>query len=61
MIPDSQTPVSILMAAIGGYGYYYMKALMEDFNPGEIEIAGVVDPMAELSGRMGLNQTLPMT
>ena len=41
--------MSILMVAIGGYGYYYLKTLFEEFPPGSIEIAGVVDPEADES------------
>jgi predicted dehydrogenase len=43
-------PVSVLMVAIGGYGYYYLKTLLEEFPPGEVELAGVVDPNPQLSG-----------
>jgi len=43
-------PVSILMVGIGGYGYYYLKTLLEEFPPGTIEIRGIVDPLAEQSG-----------
>ncbi|NIM16231.1 MAG: Gfo/Idh/MocA family oxidoreductase, partial [Candidatus Aminicenantes bacterium] len=37
------------MVGIGGYGYYYLKTLLEEFSPGSIELRGVVDPFAEQS------------
>ncbi|HDP98883.1 MAG TPA: Gfo/Idh/MocA family oxidoreductase [bacterium] len=44
-----QSPVSVLMASIGGYGYYYLKTLLEEFPEGKIKLAGVVDPYPEQS------------
>ena len=38
------------MVGIGGYGYYYLKNLLEKYSEDEIEIKGVVDPFAESSG-----------
>ena len=32
------------MVAIGGYGYYYLKTLFEEFPPGKVSVKGVVDP-----------------
>lgn len=40
---------SILMVGIGGYGYYYLKTLLEEFPPGSIRLCGAVDPYAEKS------------
>ncbi|MDW7681131.1 MAG: Gfo/Idh/MocA family oxidoreductase [bacterium] len=45
----AQKPVSVLMASIGGYGYYYLKTLLEEFPEGKIKLAGVVDPYPEQS------------
>jgi len=50
MTIQSSKPVSVLMVAIGGYGYYYLKTLLEEFPPGDVELAGVVDPNSRLSG-----------
>jgi predicted dehydrogenase len=41
--------VSVLMVAIGGYGFHYLKTLLEDLHPARCHIAGVVDPMARRS------------
>ena len=38
------------MVAIGGYGFYYLKALWEEMNPAEVQIVGIVDPASERSG-----------
>lgn len=49
----SQNPtgaVSILMVAIGGYGFHYLRTLLDESNPGRYRLAGVVDPFAERSG-----------
>lgn len=37
------------MVAIGGYGYHYLKTLIEEVKPSRGRLAGVVDPMAERS------------
>ncbi|UCG27098.1 MAG: Gfo/Idh/MocA family oxidoreductase [Bacteroidales bacterium] len=42
-------PVSIVMVGISGYGYYYLKNLLEDFNKEEVRIPGVADPYADKS------------
>ena len=39
----------MLMVAIGGYGYHYLKALLDEPQPSRCRIVGVVDPMARLS------------
>ncbi|MCP4725375.1 MAG: Gfo/Idh/MocA family oxidoreductase [bacterium] len=49
MVKDIDSPVKVLMAAIGGYGYYYLKTLFEEFSPGKVELAGVIDPEAQRS------------
>ncbi len=46
IIRKQSDPVSVLMVAIGGYGYYYLKTLFEKFPSGRIVITGVVDPNA---------------
>ena len=43
-------PVSIIISAIGGYGYYYLKTLFEDIDQDTININGVIDPLAKNSG-----------
>ena len=42
-------PVRILQFGIGGMGYHYLKTLLFDFPPGQVEIVGVVDPYPEKS------------
>jgi len=42
-------PVSVLICAIGGYGYYYLKTLLEEIPESKAIICGVVDPLAENS------------
>jgi predicted dehydrogenase len=37
------------MVAIGGYGFHYLKTLLEQFHPSRCHIVGVVDPMARQS------------
>jgi predicted dehydrogenase len=46
---DGSEPVSVLMVAIGGYGFHYLKTLLEDMQPARCRLAGVVDPRAEQS------------
>ncbi len=41
--------VTVLIVGIGGYGFYYVKSLLEDFQRGKIRISGVVDPLAKQS------------
>ena len=49
-MPESHDQtVSVLMVAIGGYGFHYLKTLMEDLHPSRCHIAGIVDPMARKS------------
>jgi predicted dehydrogenase len=42
-------PVAVLMVAIGGYGYHYLKALLDEVPAGRAQLAGVVDPFASAS------------
>ncbi|MFO7693577.1 MAG: Gfo/Idh/MocA family oxidoreductase [Vicinamibacterales bacterium] len=42
-------PVRVLMAAIGGYGYHYLKTLLDEVPAGRATLAGVVDPFAKES------------
>jgi predicted dehydrogenase len=42
-------PVRVLMAAIGGYGYHYVRALLNEVPAERATLAGVVDPSAEAS------------
>ncbi len=43
-------PVSVLIVGIGGYGYYYLKTLLEGIPETKAKLCGVVDPFAEKSG-----------
>jgi len=47
--PARSVPVSVLLVAIGGYGYYYLQALLEQVAHGRARLAGVVDPEARQS------------
>ena len=42
-------PVAVLMVAIGGYGYHYLKVLLDEVPAGLAQLAGVVDPFARSS------------
>jgi predicted dehydrogenase len=42
-------PVQVLMVAIGGYGYHYLQALLNDTHASRARLAGVVDPAARES------------
>jgi len=46
----SSNSVSVLMVGIGGYGYYYLKNLIEYYDNEKIEIVGVVDTCPDSSG-----------
>jgi predicted dehydrogenase len=49
-MPDvNHVTTSVLMVAIGGYGFHYLKTLLEQFHPSRCHIVGVVDPMAKQS------------
>jgi predicted dehydrogenase len=43
------TPPRVLLAAIGGYGYHYLHALLDEVPPQRAALAGVVDPFAKES------------
>ena len=42
----SGEPVRVLMVAIGGYGYHYLRTLLDDVPAERAILAGVVDPLA---------------
>ncbi len=42
-------PTRVLMVAIGGYGYYYLRTLLDDVPRHLAVLAGVVDPWARSS------------
>jgi predicted dehydrogenase len=44
MTDTDRAPVSIVMVAIGGYGYWYLKTLLEEFPAGVVELRAAVDP-----------------
>jgi len=43
-------PIRILFSAISGYGYYYLKTLLEEIPEDQAVICGVIDPQPEKSG-----------
>ena len=43
------TPPRVLMVAIGGYGYHYLRALLDEVPARQAALAGVVDPYAKQS------------
>lgn len=47
-------PIRILFSAISGYGYYYLKALLEEIPEQQAVICGVIDPMPEKSDHFPL-------
>lgn len=49
---NSSDPVKIVLAALGGYGQYYLNTLLDEFPPGTIELAGGVDPFPERCVRL---------
>lgn len=42
-------PTRILFSAISGYGYYYLKTLLEEIPEDQAVICGVIDPLPEKS------------
>ncbi len=42
-------PVQVLLSAIGGYGSYYLQALLDEVPDGRACLAGIVDPEARAS------------
>lgn len=46
------------MVAIGGYGYYYLKTLWEEFPPGVVQLKAVVDPTPRMSDHFLASQKL---
>ena len=49
LIVPNIKPARILLSAINGYGYYYLKALRDEVPESDAFVAGVVDPEAEKS------------
>ncbi|MFA6127179.1 MAG: Gfo/Idh/MocA family oxidoreductase [Bacteroidales bacterium] len=43
-------PIRILFSAISGYGFYYLKTLLEEIPEDQAVICGVIDPQPEKSG-----------
>jgi predicted dehydrogenase len=48
------TPIRILFSAISGYGFYYLKTLLEEIPEEQAVICGVIDPQPEKSGHFPL-------
>ena len=46
---DAVRPVRVLLSAIGGYGYYYLQALLDEVPATRARLVGVVDPEARES------------
>jgi predicted dehydrogenase len=46
----NKSPVKILISAISGYGYYYLKTLLEEVPEDRAIICGIIDPEPEKSG-----------
>jgi predicted dehydrogenase len=46
---SAQETISVVMVAIGGYGYYYLKTLWEEFPSDAINLKAVVDPTPRMS------------
>ena len=42
-------PVRVLLAAIGGYGFHYLQALLDEVPETHASLAGVIDPEARAS------------
>jgi predicted dehydrogenase len=49
MIAQQIRTVRVLVVAIGGYGFYYLKTLLDQFGPAGAKVAGIVDPEAQRS------------
>lgn len=47
MSAAERKPVSIVLSGIGGYGYHYLRALLDEFSPSKVELRAVVDPEFE--------------
>ncbi|MDP8207080.1 MAG: Gfo/Idh/MocA family oxidoreductase [Candidatus Electryonea clarkiae] len=41
--------ISVVVSGIGGYGYYYLETIQNEFLDGNVKITGVVDPNPENS------------
>jgi predicted dehydrogenase len=44
--------VDVLMVALGGYGHFYLRALLDDPRGKQANIVGAVDPLADRCGRL---------
>lgn len=49
LLPPGPAPVRVLMVAIGGYGYYYLRTLLDEVPRDRAILVGVVDPFARES------------
>jgi predicted dehydrogenase len=47
-------PIRILFSAISGYGFYYLKTLLDEIPENQALICGVIDPQPEISGHFQL-------
>jgi predicted dehydrogenase len=47
-------PIRILFSAISGYGFHYLKTLLEEIPEEQAVICGVIDPQPEKSGHFPL-------
>jgi predicted dehydrogenase len=47
--PTHARPVTVLMVAVGGYGYHYLNVVLDEVPAGLAQLAGVVDPFAQSS------------
>lgn len=54
----STEPVRVLMVAIGGYGYHYLKTLVDEVPVERAVLAGVVNPFAKSSPAWPVVETL---
>lgn len=47
---SKKKPVAVILVGIGGMGFFYLKSLLKDFHPHEVNLQGTVDPYPERSG-----------
>lgn len=52
-------PWQVVLVGIGGYGQNYVEAVLERVRQGILQIAGIVDPIARLSGQYDKVAQLP--
>ncbi|MFC2084727.1 Gfo/Idh/MocA family protein [Bacteroidota bacterium] len=62
MKSSSIQPVSIVLVAVSGYGYFYLKTLLEEVPPEQYLLKAVVDLTPEKSGYFGelKNRNIPI-